>query len=122
MSSTVDRFFAAVTVLSGEGRMKQRLLKAFSDNLSDVDDDELPVAAREPFADLRRRMREVPPQNGESRVCASVRKMSTRDASECAAVIVDVYGELLKQPAALSLPAKQDETADVPPFLVKTAS
>ena len=122
MPSTVDRFYAAVTVLAGEGRMKQRLLKAYSDNLTDVDEDDLPVTVREPFADLRRRMREVPPLNGESYVCASIRKMSKRDASDCASVIVDIYGQVLKQPTTLTLPTNKEEQADVPAFLVKTAS
>jgi len=122
MTSTVDHFYAAVTVLSGEGRMKQRLLKAYTDNLSGIDEDDLPVAVREPFTDLRRRLRKVPPLNGETRVRASVRKMSKRDASECASVIVDIYRQILKQPAAVNLPANQDEPGDVPPFLVKSAS
>ena len=122
MPSTVDRFRAAVTVLAGEGRMKQRLLKAFSENLSDIDTDELPIAAREPFADVCRRMREVEPLNkAEGRITATVRKMSKRDAGECAALLLGIYEELLQQPAARELrPA--DEGASVPAFLVKSAS
>ena len=122
MPSTVDRFYAAVAVLAGEGRMKQRLLKAFTENLNDVDQDDLPVAVREPFADLWRRLHQVPPQNGESRVCASIRKMSTRDASDCAAVLLDVYSELVKQPVAVGILAPTEEPVEVPAFLVKSAS
>lgn len=122
MPTTVDRFFAAVAVLAGEGRIKQRLLKAFTENLKDIDEDDLPVASREPFADLRRRLTEVPPQSSESRVCASIRKMSKRDASECAAVVLDIYAELSKQPVTVALPTLAEDQVDVPAFLVKSAS
>ena len=121
MPSTVDRFRAAISVLAGEGRMKQRLLKAFSENIADVDIDDVPVAAREPFADLCRRLRQVEPLNGEGRITASIRKMSRRDASECSAMVLEIYEELLKQPAAVDL-AAADEAASVPAFLVKSAS
>ena len=121
MPSSVDRFRDAVIVLAGEGRMKQRLIKAFSENLSTIDPDELPVASQEPFADLAKRLRQVEPLNGEGRVTASVIKMSKRDASECASLVLDIYEELLKQPQAKGMPAA-DDVASVPAFLVKTAS
>ena len=122
MPSTIDRFRTAVTILAGEGRMKQRLHKAFSENLSDVDGDELPIAVREPFADLGRRMREVEPLNGEGRVTASVRKMSKRDASECAAIVLDIYEQLLAMPAAIAVPTAVEDATDAPAFLVKSVS
>ena len=122
MPSTVDRFYAAVSVLAGEGRMKQRLLKAYTENLGDIDEDELPVAVREPFADLRSRMRAVDPLHTESRVYASVRKMSRRDASECSSIVLDIYNELMQQPAAVGVPTPVEDSTDVPAFLVKSAS
>ncbi|MEO1204299.1 MAG: hypothetical protein AAFX10_16465 [Pseudomonadota bacterium] len=122
MPSIVDRFYAAVTVLAGEGRMKHRLLKAYTENLGDIDEDELPVAVREPFADLRSRMRAVAPLHTESRVYASVRKMSKRDAGECSSVVLDIYNELMQQPAAVPVPTPVEDAAEVPAFLVKSAS
>ena len=122
MSSTVDRFHAAVTVLAGEGRMKKRLLKAYTENLGDIDQDDLPIAAREPFADLQSRMRAVAPLHTESRVYASVRKMSKRDASQCSAIVLDIYSELVRQPAAVGVPTPVEDAADIPAFLVKSVS
>jgi hypothetical protein len=122
MSSTVDRFYAAVTVLAGEGRIKQRLLKAYTENLRDIDEDDLPVAVREVFTDLRSRMRAVAPLPAESRVHASVRKMSMRDAGECSAVVLKIYNELMKQPAAVPVPTAVEGSVEVPAFLVKSAS
>ena len=34
----------------------------------------------------------VPPRNGEDAVAASVRKMSSQEADECSALIVEIYG------------------------------
>ncbi|MBT8091856.1 MAG: hypothetical protein KJN77_02395 [Gammaproteobacteria bacterium] len=122
MTNQVDRFYAALTVLAGHGHIKQRLIKAFDDCLSDVDEDELPIAMKQPFADLRRTMQRVAPLNGEGAVCASVRKMSPEDASSCASQIVALYGELSRGRDAddLNRPLGDEKQAHVPPFLVKS--
>ena len=121
MPTTVDRFRDAVTVLASEGRMKQRLHKAFSENLSDIESRDLPAVTRKPFATLGKRMREIEPLNGEGHITASVRKMSKRDASECAGIVLDIYEKLLKQPAAKAVP-KAEDAKSAPAFLVKSAS
>ncbi len=122
MTDDVDRFHAALLVLAGHGHIKQRLIKAFEENLADLHEDELPVAIKQAFADLRRDMQQVAPLNGEGPICASVRKMSLEEASECAGRIVAMYGEIARRrddaQASLSL-AENDETR-VPPFLVKS--
>ena len=122
MTNHVDRFYAALTVLTGHGHIKQRLIKAFEQHLSDIDDDDLPVATKQAFADLRATMQCVAPLNGEGAVCASVRKMSPDDASECASRIVALYDELSRQRSAgdLSRPMAVDKAESVPPFLVKS--
>ena len=81
MTNHVDRFHAALTILAGHGHIKQRLMKAYEDYLDDIDEEELPIATKQAFADLRRSVHCVSPLNGESAVCASVRKMSPEDAS-----------------------------------------
>jgi hypothetical protein len=122
MTNHVDRLYAALTVLAGHGHIKQRLIKAYEDHLVDIDEDELPIAMKQAFVDLRQSMRRVAPLRGESAVCASVRKMSPEDASECAAHVVALYGELSRlrddTPAALSL--NEGDTPRVPPFLIKS--
>ncbi|MDJ0793208.1 MAG: hypothetical protein QNI98_03105 [Woeseiaceae bacterium] len=122
MTDHVDRFHAALTVLAGHGHIKQRLIKAWDDNLSEISDDELPVALKQSFADLRHDMTQVSPLNGESVICASVRKMSLDEASACAARIVTLYGELAKgiDDIQVALPLPESEEIRVPPFLVKS--
>lgn len=123
MSYHVDRFFAAISVLAGHGHIKQRLIAAYEDNLVDISEDELPISLKEPFADLKSRMYRVAPLNGEGPICASVRKMSVTEASECAAVVVSLYGGLanLGSGSGPALPLDDQDPARVPPFLVKSS-
>ena len=122
MSYHVDRFFGAVSVLASHGHIKQRLTKAYEEHLATIGEDELPIAVKQSFADLRHSMSGVAPHNGEGRVCASVRKMSVEQASECTASIVTLYGELsrLGDGGQTLLPLEGDSTKVVPPFLVKS--
>ena len=123
MTNHVDRFYAALTVLAGHGHIKQRLIKAYEDHLGGIDEDELPVTMKQAFVDLRQSMHQVSPLHGESAVCASVRKMSPVDASECASQIVALFGELalVRDGPQVGLPLGEEvTTARVPPFLVKT--
>jgi hypothetical protein len=122
MTNHFDRFQAALTVLAGHGHIKQRLIKAYEDHLGDIDEDELPIAMKQAFADLRQSMHQVTPLKGESQVCASVRKMSPEDASECASHVVALFGELsrLRDDVPAGLPRSDDDSPRVPPFLVKS--
>ena len=117
----VDRFYAAVSVLAGHGHIKQRLIKAYEENLSTISDDELPIALKQTFSDLRHQMNRVTPNNGEGPICASVRKMSVVEAAECAESVVAMYGEIarLNEGGPNTLPLDSQEKA-VPPFLVKS--
>lgn len=122
MTHPVDRFRAALLVLAGHGHIKQRLTKCYEEYLSDIDDDELPDALRESFADLRQSMHCVAPLNGEGAVCASVRKMSPEDASECASEIVTLYCDLsdMRNDGQTNLPLGEDQPKRIPPFLIKS--
>ena len=122
MIDHVDRFHAALTVLAGHGHIKQRLMKAFEAHLEDIHEDELPIAMKQSFADLRHEMHRVSPLNGEGPICASVRKMSLADASECASRIVSLYGEICRagDDSQVSLPLADADEVRVPPFLVKS--
>ena len=123
MTYQVDRFYAAVTVLAGAGNVKQRLIKAYQDNLDDINEDDLPGPLQRPFADVRRRMYSVAPLNGEGSILASVRKMSVDDASACAVSLVSLYRDLARRSDAAQQPLPVvDESEPVPPFLVKSAS
>ncbi len=122
MTNHVDRFHAALTVLAGHGHIKQRLIKAYEENLVEINEDELPIALKQSFADLRREMHSVTPLNGEGPICASVRKMSFTEASEWAGMIVTLYGEIsrLQDDTQVSMALPEMDEARVPPFLVKS--
>ena len=123
MTYHVDRFYAAVSVLAGDGHIKQRLMKAYQDNLDDIVEDELPRDIKRLFAKLKTRMHRVAPSNGEGPICATVRKMSIDEASDCAVSVVSLYGEILRQAEDLSDPVPlNDNHDDVPAFLVKSVS
>ena len=131
MTYHVDRFYAAVSVLAGDGHIKQRLIKAYRENLDAIVEDDLPRSLKQPFRELRSRLHSVAPLNGEGPVCASVRKMSVKDASECAAAVVRLYGDVIRQAENLQDPLPlnddmelqpNDNTDKVPPFLVKSVS
>jgi hypothetical protein len=129
MSYHVDRFYTAVLVLAGDGHIKQRLIKAYRENLANIVEDDLPRELQQAFRDLRTRLHSVAPLNGEGPVCASVRKMSVKDASECTATVVNLYSDLIRLSENLQDPlpldddtAKGDAAGNIPPFLVKSAS
>ena len=127
MSNHVDKLFAAVSVLAGSGNIKQRLIQAYQGHLSDIDDDELPLALTQAFADLRGLMTRVEPMNGEGSVCASVRKMSIEEANDCAVIMVRLYGDIIRysdntqEMLPLQMGAQAGTKPVVPPFLVKTS-
>ncbi len=121
MSHQIESFTAAVSVLAGHGHIKQRLIKAYEDNLQSIEEDQLPIPMKQRFADLKHLMQRVAPLNGEGAVCASVRKMSVEEADHCARLMVELYGKVIKLhddgQAALPL---GDQPQPVPPFLVKS--
>ena len=122
MSYHVEHFYTAVSVLTGDGHIKQRLIKAYEENLVEINEDELPISIMQSFADLRRQMHSVTPLNGEGPICASVRKMSFDEASECAASVVTLFGVVsrMQDDTQVALPLNDSEEARVPPFLVKS--
>ena len=122
MTDHLDSFHAALTVLAGHGHIKQRLIKAYEEYLVEIHEDELPIAMKQSFVDLRLEMHRVTPLNGEGPICASVRKMSLDEASECAGRIVTLYGEIirLRDDLQTSLPLNDGDEVRVPQFLVKS--
>lgn len=121
MSKYVHRFYTAVSVLAGHGHIKQRLVQSYEDSLTFIDDDLMPSALRQSFADLRRIMNQVEPLNGEGPICASVRKMSIEEADECAHRIIDLYSDMvrLSDSAKEHLPLHIEDKPTSTPVLVK---
>ncbi|MDH3553521.1 MAG: hypothetical protein OER22_12960, partial [Gammaproteobacteria bacterium] len=90
--------------------------------LATVNEDELPIVVKQMFADIQHQMNRVTPLNGESPICASVRKMSVEEASECAVSIVTVYSEIARLGGAgqTLMPIDGSDKKLVPPFLIKS--
>jgi len=124
MSNHVKRLYAAVSVLAGHGDIKQRLIKAYEENLADIDDDDLPIALKQAFADCRHKMSQVDPLNGEGRIRASVRKMSIVEADACAQNLLSLYSDIIRYEDSSQelLPLSVTENVAVPPFLIKSNS
>jgi len=122
MSNHLNLFYAAVSALVGHGNIKQRLIQAFEDNLASIETDDLPVALKQPFADLRQMMSGVDPLNGEGRIRATVRKMSVIEADECAQIMIDLYTDMVRfeDQDHDALPVSISDKQVVPPFLVKS--
>ncbi len=120
MSNQVNRFYAAVSVLGGHGYIKQRLVKAYEENLAVIEVEELPIAVKQSFADLRHMMSRVDPVKREGRIRASVRKMSVAEADECAHKIIDLYRDMIRYSDNAQGPLPIRDQSAVPPFLVKS--
>jgi hypothetical protein len=108
--------------MAGDGHIKQRLIQAYEDNLQAIECDDLPPAARQPYADLRAMLQSVSPLNGEGAVRATVRKMSANDAERCARLMIEILAEVIRHSDSgqTRLPLQADERPVVPPFLVKS--
>ena len=123
MFNDVNRFYAAVSVLGGHGSIKQRLVKAYEENLAVIEDENLPIAVKQSFADLRHMMSRVDSVvKREGRICASVRKMSVEEADECAHKIIDLYADMIRYSdnTQKSLPLQFGNQPVIRPFLVKS--
>jgi hypothetical protein len=96
MSPLAQRFADAVRTLVGDGPVKVRLAQAYSTHLADLTEAEFPAALRRDFADLQNALSRVAPYANESRVRASVQKMSAEQACDQAATIVRLYVEVAK--------------------------
>ena len=97
MSHLAERFAEAVQTLVGDGPVKQRLIRAFGEHLGDLNGADLPPALRAGFSELQNALSRRVPAGTESRVQASVQKMSAAEAGDCAGTIVELYAALLGQ-------------------------
>ncbi|MDX1404882.1 MAG: hypothetical protein R3192_10100 [Woeseiaceae bacterium] len=122
MTNHVKKFYSAVSVLTGHGHIKQRLIKAFEDNLAHIEHDNLPGDLRESFGELSHLMTQVEPLNGEGPICASVRKMSIDEADQCAQRILDLYRNMLQGAADkhTAIPLQVEDRQVTTPVLVNT--
>jgi hypothetical protein len=97
VSHLTERFAEAVRTLVGDGPLKQRLIRAFGEHLGDLDHADLPAHVRRDFTDLQEALQRRAPVGRESRVQATVQKMSPTEAGAHAGTIVQLYIALLGQ-------------------------
>ena len=96
MNQLYDNLYSAVRALAGEGPVKARLASAYEENLEILSGEDIPASIRPRFERLHQAMHAVKPTNVESPVTASVRKMSSADATRHANQIVAMFNELTR--------------------------
>jgi hypothetical protein len=110
-----NKFFSAVRTLAGDGPIKTRLFVAYSDHLDMLPETDMPESIRPRFQLLKNSMHLVKPMSEESPILASVRKMSSAQASRCATQIVAMFSELVRVKSTgerlrVKSPAKKAQT------------
>ncbi len=105
MISAWECFHFATLELVRSTSIKQRLICAYRRHLASLSEEQLPDEAHEPFNQIIRCLQGVQPLPGEDAVAASVRKMSTHEADECAALIVEVFGLMCRVRVATTRPS-----------------
>src|SRR5450755_1134954 len=92
MISAWESLHFATLELARSTPLKQRLICAYRRHLVTIAEDQLPGEMRESFRQVLASMSGVKPLRGEDAVAASVRKMSTQEADDCATHIVEMFG------------------------------
>lgn len=123
MSNHVEQIMTAVTVMAGNGPIKQRLITAYEESLRGINTEDLPATARPLSKELRTLMERVAPLNGEGAIRATVRKMSVHDTARAARLMVELLAEVIRhsgsRQARLPLHIEERPVA-VPNFLAKS--
>jgi len=111
MNTTLDLFEAATVSLIRPTSIKERLADAYLNYLAYVHEGDLPADVSEEFRALTDTLTRVSPElRGDDALRATVRKMSTDDATAAASAVVRMFGALSR---ASALSASQD-AADQP--------
>jgi hypothetical protein len=115
MSHLVDRFASAVRALVDDAPIKQRLIQAYADHLADIKEAELPPDLREQFLALQDALTRVAPAGRETRLKASVQKMSGAEAAAHAAAVTKLFGKLCAAASERAEPLKVVAQSSKPP-------
>jgi hypothetical protein len=127
MISAWESLHFATLELVRSAPIKQRLIYAYRRHLTSISPEQLPAEVRESFDQVMRALAEVKPLRGEDAVAASVRKMSSQEAEDCATLIVEIFGILCRvqlsaaraSAAVVQLHGSERESLDyVPPALI----
>ena len=91
MDGAWHRFRAAALMLARSGTVKERLQAAYRLQLADLDSEQLAGDVRRQFEALRRALTREKPMRGEDAVAATIRKLSSREADELAADLIEIF-------------------------------
>jgi hypothetical protein len=91
MNGAWHRFRAAALLLARSGTVKERLQAAYRLQLADLDSEQLTGDVRLQFEALRRSLTREKPMRGEDAVAATIRKLSSREADELAADLIEIF-------------------------------
>ena len=94
MTNVKSSFQAAVEVLVAEGKVKERLSRAFEEHLAALSDVELPAVIAAEYACLYAALHRERPVGPQNSVRATVQKMSAQEAAQHAAGIVAMFVQL----------------------------
>jgi hypothetical protein len=116
MDGAWQRFRAAALMLARSGTVKERLQAAYRLQLADLDSAQLPTDVRRDFESLRSALTREKPMRGEDAVAATIRKLSSREADELAASLIEIFASYSRvldaepvrpAPAVLAQPSAQ---------------
>lgn len=103
MNQAYEQLHAATLCLARAGTLKERLQRAYTRHLRNLDANELPSEVRDEVALLMRRfVRERPLLPGEDAAAATIRKLSSEEADALACSIVNILGRMT-QPGSSGL-------------------
>jgi hypothetical protein len=93
---TLERLHQATLTLCADGAIKDRLADAWATHLTAIELEQVPADLRIGFDTLRTAMNREAPLPRESVARASVRKMSSEEASGHAQVVVQLFARLAR--------------------------
>ncbi len=106
MNTAWEKFQGATLSLARSGSIKDRLVEAYRNYLSDISEDELPREIREEFRAVSLSFtRERPMLRGEDAARATIRKMSNDEADRLASSVVLIFSALPRSAPAARHPA-----------------
>lgn len=101
MNQAYEQLHAATLCLARAGTLKERLQRAYTRHLRNLDANEFPGEVRDDVATLMRRfVRERPLLAGEDAAAATIRKLSGDEADSLACSIVNILGRMTVPAAA----------------------
>lgn len=106
MNEVLDQLQQATVKLSQSGPIKERLADAYSTCLHTIEASDIPDRLRADFVEMHAALNRERPLPRESRVRASVRKMSNEEADRHAALVVQAFAALARTRSPVIAPRK----------------